>query len=63
MQILNFLLLLRLIASIFSSKIVPYGRKPIILSANNQNKYSTYTFYFYTETDLDEGIFLINLYK
>lgn len=58
MLIINLLLLWRLIPFVFLSKISPYGRKPILLSANNENKYSTYTFSFFTETDLDKGIFI-----
>ena len=54
-MLINLLLFLKLVPFVFLGKISPFGRKPILLSVNNENKYSTYTFSFFIETDLDKG--------
>ena len=49
------MLIYRLILVLFgivnSGRISPYGRTPVLLSVNNANKLSDYTFTFVLETD------------
>ena len=47
---------------VFTGRISPYGRTPVLLSVNNANKLSDYTFTFVLETDTNIGNFTHRLF-
>ena len=57
-MLLNYLLFFILITTISCGIIFPCGTKPISLGFNNQNRYSSYTFTFFIETDLFSGDYI-----